>query len=165
MTPKTIFYIIIGILIVSFIIDKILDYLNANHFNDPVPNELNDVYDQEEYKKSQNYKKENFKFGTITSFISLIATVAFFFLDGFSYVDNWARTLTSLPEGEAGSNIVIALLFFGIIMIASDILSTPFSYYQTFVIEEKFGFNKTTIKTFIFDKIKGWLMMILVGGL
>jgi len=165
MTPKTIFYIIIGILILSFIIDKILDYLNAKQFNDPVPEELIDVYDQEEYKKSQLYKKENYKFGTITSFISLFATLIFFFLDGFSYVDNWARTITSLPDGEVGTNIIIALLFFGIIMIASDILSTPFSYYQTFVIEEKFGFNKTTIKTFIFDKIKGWLMMILIGGL
>src|SRR5690606_41858520 len=59
---------------------------------------------------------------------------------------------------------MIALIFFGIIMIGSDIITTPFSYYGTFVIEEKFGFNKTSKKTFFLDKLKGWLMMAIVGG-
>ena len=158
MTPKTVFYIIIGILIISFIIDKILDTLNARHYNDPIPKELSDVYDQEEYQKSQNYKKVNDRFSSITSLISLIATLAFFFLDGFAFIDQWARTFSD-------NNIIIALIFFGSIMFASDILSTPFSYYHTFVIEEKFGFNKTTIKTFFLDKIKGWAMSALLGGL
>ncbi len=165
MAPQTIFYIIIGILIVSFIIDKFIDSLNAKHYNDPIPEELIDVYDEDEYKKSQHYKQVNYKFGAFTSFISLLATLVFFFLDGFAYVDNWARSIPYLPTDEVSYNIVIALLFFGVIMLASDILSTPFSYYHTFVIEEKFGFNKTTIKTFILDKIKGLLMMIIIGGL
>src|SRR5690606_28559370 len=84
-------------------------------------------------------------------------TLAFLFFDGFELVDNIARNFSDNP-------IMIALIFFGIIMIGSDIITTPFSYYSTFVIEEKFGFNKTTLKTFVLDTIKGWLMMAIVGG-
>ena len=157
MTSQTLFYILITILIISFIIDKILDTLNTKHYNDPIPEELSDVYDPEEYQKSQNYKKVNDRFGSITALISLIATLTFFFLDGFAFVDQWARTFSD-------NSIIIALIFFGSIMFASDILSTPFSYYHTFVIEEKFGFNKTTVKTFIIDKVKGWAMSAVLGG-
>lgn len=157
MKPETIFLIIIAILVVSFIIDQALDYLNAKHFNDPLPADLQDVFDDEEYKKSQRYKKEGYKFGFLTSSISLIATLLFFFLDGFAYVDGLARSVSN-------NEIIVALIFFGIIMIASDIISTPFSYYSTFVIEEKYGFNKTTRKTFFLDKLKGWLMGAVLGG-
>ena len=157
MTSTTLFYIIIGILIINFIIDKILDSLNAKHFNDALPPELADVYDEAEYKRSQEYKATNQRFSNIISLFSLVVTLAFFFLDGFEFVDNIARSYSE-------NNIVIALLFFGIIMIASDIITIPFAYYKTFVIEERFGFNKTTKKTFVLDKIKGWLMMIIIGG-
>jgi STE24 endopeptidase len=157
MNPTSLFYIIIGILILNFIVDKILDHLNSKHYNDPVPLELKDVYDQEDYVKSQKYKLENYRFGILTSSISLGATLAFFFLDGFYWIDTIARSYSE-------DTILIALIFFGIIMFASDILGTPFSYYHTFVIEEKYGFNKTTRKTFILDKIKGWLMTAIVGG-
>ncbi len=155
--PTTLFYIIIAILIISFFIDKILDALNAKHFNDEIPKELEDVYDKDEYLKSQSYKKTKYRFGLIGSTFSLLLTLSFFFLDGFEWVDNYARSFSEHP-------IWVALIFFGIIMIGSDILSTPFSYYNTFVIEEKFGFNKTTRKTFLLDKIKGWLMTAILGG-
>ena len=157
MTSTTLFFIIIGIIILKFIFDKFLNHLNAQHFNDELPDEINDVYDIEEYKKSQTYKSTNYKFGILTSTFSLVITLLFFVFDGFEFVDNIARSYSDSP-------IVIALIFFGIIMIGSDFISTPFSYYKTFVIEEKFGFNKTTHKTFVFDKIKGWLMMAILGG-
>lgn len=158
MTANTLFYILIAILIISFIIDKILDALNAKHFNDTLPTEVKDVYDDAEYKKSQRYKATNYKFGLLTSTFSLVLTLGFFFFDGFAYVDQIARQLTT-------HSILITLIFFGIIMLGSDVITTPFSYYKTFVIEEQFGFNKTTRKTFILDKIKGWFMTIFVGGL
>jgi len=158
MTANTLFYILIAILIISFIIDKILDTLNAKHFNDTLPIEVKDVYDDAEYKKSQRYKATNYKFGLLTSTFSLVLTLGFFFFDGFAYVDQIARQLTT-------HSILITLIFFGIIMLGSDVITTPFSYYKTFVIEEQFGFNKTTRKTFILDKIKGWFMTIFVGGL
>ncbi len=157
MTATTLFYIIIAIIIVNFIIDKILDALNAKHFNDAIPNELKDVYDDAEYKKSQAYKLTNYKFGVWSSTFSVALTLAFICFGGFEYVDVLARRFSD-------NSIVIALVFFGIIMFGSDILSTPFSYYKTFVIEERFGFNKTTIKTFILDKVKGVLMMAVIGG-
>jgi len=157
MTATTLFYIIIAIIIVDFIVDKILDALNAKQYNDPIPEELDDVYNAEDYEKSQAYKKTNYKFGIITSTFSLVLTLAFLFFDGFEFIDNVARSYSENP-------IIIALIFFGIIMIGSDILTTPFAYYQTFVIEEKFGFNKTTKGTFLLDKIKGWGMMAVLGG-
>ncbi|WP_347925039.1 M48 family metallopeptidase [Pontimicrobium sp. SW4] len=157
MTSTTLFYIIIGIIVINFIIDKVLSTLNAKHFNDELPSELQDVYDEDEYKKSQAYKATNHKFSNIISTFSLVLTLIFFYLDGFEYVDTIARNYTS-------NSIMVALIFFGIIMLASDIITTPFAYYKTFVIEEQFGFNKTTKKTFILDKIKGWLMLAIIGG-
>ena len=157
MTSTTLFYIIIAIIIINFIVDKILDTLNAKHYNDAIPPELQDVYDEEEYKKSQAYKATNYKFGVWSSTFSIVVTLAFLMFGGFEYVDTLARSYSD-------NSIIIALIFFGIIMLGSDIISTPFAYYKTFVIEEQFGFNKTTKKTFILDKIKGLLMMVVLGG-
>lgn len=157
MTAQTLFYIIIGIIIVNFFKDKFLDAINSKHYNDPIPEELKDVYNTEDYKKSQAYKATNYKFGVWSSLFSIVLTLAFLFLDGFEYVDNIARDHSDKP-------IVIALIFFGIIMIASDIITTPFAYYKTFIIEEQFGFNKTTKKLFILDKLKGLVMMATLGG-
>lgn len=157
MTPTTLFFILIAIIIIEFVIDTTLDVLNAKHYGDKLPEPLQDVYDTEEYLKSQAYKKERFKFSMVSSVFSLVLLLAFFFLDGFAFVDELARQYTDHP-------ILIALIFFGIIMLGSDILTTPFSYYSTFIIEEKYGFNKTTLKTFVLDKIKGWFMLIIVGG-
>lgn len=157
MNSEILFYIIIGIIVINFIKDKVLDALNAKHFNDSIPTELSDVFDEEAYKKSQDYKTVNYKFGIWSSLFSLFLTLGFLFFDGFEYVDNIARSYSDNP-------IIIALLFFGIIMIASDIISTPFSYYKTFVIEERFGFNKSTKKLFVQDKIKGLFMIAILGG-
>lgn len=157
MNPNTVFYIIIAIILIDFIVDKILDAQNSRHFDDPVPESLQDVYNQEEYENSQRYKKINYRFGLVSSTFSLVVLLLFFLLDGFDLVDGMAREVSGNP-------VVVGLVFFGIIMLASDIISLPFSYYSTFVIEEKFGFNKTSRKTFFLDKIKGWGMTIVLGG-
>lgn len=157
MTPTLVFYIIIAFIILSFVIDQVLDWLNAKHFDDPIPQELADVYDTETYRKSQDYKKVNAKFSTLTSSFMLVITLLFFALDGFAFIDQIARSMSD-------NEIIVGLIFFGIIMLGSDILTTPFSYYKTFIIEERFGFNKSTPKLFLADKLKGWLMTIIVGG-
>ena len=141
----------------SFIADKVIDYLNAKHFDDPIPKELSDVFNKEEYYKSQAYKKENYRFSLITSSFSLLLTLAFFLFKGFAWIDSIAR-----DHGE--NEIIVALIFFGIIMIGSDILNTPLSYYHTFVIEEKYGFNKSSKRLFLVDKLKGWLLSAIIGG-
>ena len=157
MTPSLLFNIIMAIIIADFLFDKYVDHLNAKHFDDKVPKVLEDVYDKEDYFKSQAYKKENYKFSLITSGFMILLTLGFFLFQGFYWVDSIAR-------GFSDNEIVIALIFFGIIMLGSDIISTPFSYYQNFVIEEKYGFNKSTIKLFFMDKLKGWILTIILGG-
>src|SRR5690606_24388466 len=116
-----------------------------------------DVFDKNEYLKSREYKKTNYRFGWISALFSTVLTLLFLILGGFEWIDTIARSITGEP-------IPMALIFFGIILIGNDIIATPFSYYQTFVIEEKFGFNKSTKKLFWSDKIKGWCMMMVLGG-
>jgi len=157
MEPSTLFNILITILLIKFVIDSVLNHLNAKHFNDTLPNDVSDVYEINEYLKSQTYKRTNHNFSKITSLFSLITTLLFFFFNGFFIVDQIAR-------GFSNNIIIITLIFFGIIIVGSDIISIPFSLYKTFVIEEKFGFNKTTKKIFFLDKIKGLLMTIILGG-
>ncbi len=157
MNPQTFFYLIIGILIFNFLFDTFLDYLNFKNRTQKLPDEVADVYNQDEYNKSIAYQKANFKFGLITSTLSMIAILFFFFLDGFALTDTFVRSFTN-------NEILISLLFFGLIFLANDLLTLPFQYYHTFVIEEKFGFNKTTLKTFVLDKLKGWLLFLVLGG-
>lgn len=158
MQAETLFYILIAILVINFLFNQFLDYINAKRFSDPVPVELKDVYDEEDYLKSQAYKKERYRFGVISSFFMLVVTLLFFFFDGFAFVDKLAR-------GYSDNEIVIALVFFGIIMLGSSILSMPFSYYSTFVIEEKYGFNKSTKTIFFMDQLKSLTVGAAIGAL
>ncbi|MEP2280770.1 M48 family metallopeptidase [Maribacter sp.] len=152
-----VFYCILFILIAEFILATVMNYLNAKRFKDPIPEDLIDVYNSDEYEKSQAYKLTNYKFSVFTSIFSLLLILSFLLFGGFAYVD-------SIAQNQSDNIILQALIFFGIIMIGSDIINIPFSYYQTFVIEEKFGFNKTTLSTFFLDKLKQWAMTIIVGG-
>ncbi|MBN2521478.1 MAG: M48 family metallopeptidase, partial [Bacteroidales bacterium] len=152
-----VFYIIIGILLFGYLLDQFLVYLNSTMWSNKLPKELEGIYDAEKYMQSQNYEKVNNKFSLISSSFNLILMFLMLFLGGFAFVDNIARNLVD-------QYIIIALVFFGILMFASDLINTPFSIYDTFVIEEKFGFNKTTTKTFILDKLKSWMLAIIIGG-
>lgn len=149
--------IILGILISGFILERWLDRLNLSHTTGTLPDELKDVYEDDRYRKSQEYKRLNTKFGFLTSTFSLVVILLMLFLDGFAYVNDLAYELTR-------HYIFTVLVFFGILMLASDILNTPFTLYDTFVIEEKFGFNKTTPLTFVTDKLKGWVLGAIIGG-
>lgn len=157
MEKTTLFYAIIIILIVQYLVQQLLEYLNATRFKSTVPNELSDVFDEEEYHKSQQYKKTNYRFGLFSSGFSLLLTLCFLFFGGFEWIDTITRSITE-------NTIPMALVFFGIIIFGSSILSTPFAYYQTFVIEEKYGFNKTTKRLFFLDKIKGGILAAVLGG-
>lgn len=151
------FLLIISIIIFNFILERWLDFVNTKQWSDKLPEELKDVYDADQYKKSQLYKHVNDKFSLLTSTFSFLVVVCMLFFHVFGFIDTWARTITDNP-------ILIAILFFGIFMLASDIVNTPFAIYDTFVIEERFGFNKTSVKTFILDKIKGWILVSIIGG-
>jgi STE24 endopeptidase len=154
---EILFWVIIGIIVLDFLFEKYLDYLNTKTMSDVLPDEVKGIYDEEKYKKQQAYQRENNRFGLFSSSFSFALTLAMFLFLGFAFVD-------SLAWGVTANAILAALFFFGLIMFASDILSIPFSIYDTFVIEEKYGFNKTTPKTFVFDTLKGWLIGALIGG-
>ncbi len=154
---NTAFFIIISIIILSYLFSTYLDILNSKCRNKNVPKELEGIFDVEKYKKSQEYGKVNTNFGFLSSTFTLILTLAMFFFFGFNYINEIALSLSE-------NRILSALIFFGILMFASDIIGIPFSIYSIFVIEEKFGFNKTSVKTFILDKLKGWILGALIGG-
>ena len=156
-SPQILFNILIAIIILNFFKDSILDYLNSKYFDNKIPEIISDIYDKEKYLKSQEYKKTQYKFNRISSTYSLLILLLFFYFDGFLILDNYCRSLFD-------SELIISLSFFGIIYFGNDLLSIPFSIYHTFIIEEKFGFNKTTKKTYIIDKLKSWLLTILFGG-
>ncbi|MAU26733.1 MAG: peptidase M48 [Muricauda sp.] len=157
MDKSLLFYAIIIILVVQFVIELILDYLNAQKFDEPIPQELQDVFDQEEYKKAQQYKKTNYRFGLISDTFAFAVTLLFLVFGGFEWIDQLVRQYSQ-------ETIPLALLFFGFIFLANSLISIPFSYYKTFTIEERFGFNKTTKKLFFADLLKGWLLAALIGG-
>lgn len=145
------------ILVGSFLLERWLDHINLRHSVPELPEELSGIFDNKEYKKSQLYKQENTIFSFYSSSFSL-AIMLFAVLSGiFGMLD---RFLSDSIE----SYYIVVLLFFGILSFISDFLSIPFELWDTFKIEEKYGFNKTTVRTFVFDKLKGWLVSIIIGG-
>ena len=151
------FYIIVGLLVADFIFERVLEFLNSTRWSDQLPDEVKDIYDQEKYSTQQAYEKVNFRFSMLSSSFSFVVMLFMFLFLGFAWINEIALSVSSNP-------IWVALIFFGILMLASDLINTPFSVYETFVIEERFGFNKTTPKTFILDKLKGWMIGVIVGG-
>ncbi len=154
---EILFWLIIGILIIDFLFEKYLDYLNTTTMSETLPDEVKGIYDEGKYKKQQAYQRENHRFGIISGSVSFAITLCMFLFYGFAFVDK-------LAWGITGNAILAALVFLGIIMFASDLIGIPFSVYDTFKIEEKYGFNKTTPKTFVADTIKGWLVGAIIGG-
>lgn len=151
------YYIIIAIVVIDYALERFLDYLNTTRWSSKLPQILKGIYNENDYQKSQLYKKANHQFGMLTSSFSFLLIMLMLVFNGFALVDGWVSGITD-------NQIIQSLLFFAVIGLAADILNTPFSLYGTFVIEEKFGFNKTTWQTYILDKLKGWLVSALLGG-
>lgn len=151
------FWLIVFLLVASFLTEAFLEYLNSLRRSESLPDELRSIYDEEKYRKSIHYEKAGQRFSLVRASFSMLLVLAMLFLGGFAWVDQVAREISS-------ENIVITLLFFGIIMLAADILHLPFDWYGTFVIEEKFGFNRSTPAIFLTDKMKSWFLGILIGG-
>ena len=149
--------IILSALIGEFLLRTLVRVLNLKALDPGLPNEFQGYYDEEKYARSQEYTRVNTRFAFFTTSFDLIVILVFILFGGFNFVDQIIRGfgLSTLPSG---------LAFFGILFFASDLISTPFSFYQNFVIEEDFGFNKMTLKTFILDKLKGYLLTLVLGG-
>ena len=157
MSPQTVFFIILVILTADFVSERILSALNVKSSKKPIPDLLSGIYDQDKYQKQQSYFRANTRFGLLTSTVSFLVIFLMIVFGGFGWLDGIVQRWTANP-------ILVSLIFFGILFLANDIISTPFEIYDIFVIEERFGFNKTTPKTFILDKLKGYALTAVLGG-
>jgi STE24 endopeptidase len=153
---NTIFFIILIIPVIGFISERYLDHLNSLMWSDTLPEKLKGICDENEYKRTQLYNKDNNRLSLWSSSFNLAVILLMLIGGGFALADNLSRSISS-------NSIIISLVFFGIIGFLSDIINVPFGYYDTFVIEKKYGFNTMTIKTFITDHFKSWFIALLVG--
>ena len=167
MTAQLWFFIIISLVIFNYLFSNLLDYMNHRNWKDEIPNELKDFYDKEKYKKAKNYALSKNKISLFSSSLSFLLVISLIFFNGYGIIDqfvsfNLSKSFESL---QISSNFIQSGVFFLILFILNSIISIPFSYYNTFVIEEKFGFNKTTKLTFFIDIIKSTLLSFFIGGI
>ena len=152
------YYIIVIAIIIEYLFSSISSILDIKNITPIIPSDFKKAYDQEKYILSQDYLKARTRFGLFSSTFSLILIMIVIHSDIFGLLDQFVR-------GQSDSYILQGLLFIGIIYFFQDIVSLPFSIYHTFVIEERFGFNKTTLNLFIIDKIKGYAIFIVLGSI
>lgn len=158
MTSETWLYLIIGLVVFNYLFSTVLDFINAKNWRTEIPPIMKDYYNKENYVKAKNYSKEKGRVSLISSTISSSITILFLASGGYGWLNNAISNYYEIPFLKSG-------FFFLTLFILSDVISIPFSCFNTFVIEEKYGFNKMTVKTFVMDKIKGYFLTIIVGGL
>ena len=148
MDSQSVLFIFVGLTIFNFLFTTVLEYLNDKNWKESIPNDLEGFYDSDKYQKAKNYKIERGKISLLNSSISFVITLLMLFFFGFGLISEYAVSFSD-------SSIIQSCIFFMIFHLLTTFLGMPFSYYSTFFIEEKYGFNKTTLKIFIVDKIKG----------
>lgn len=156
MSAENWFLIIIGLVIFNFIFSNILDYLNHRNWKDEIPKELDKFYNKKKYKKAKEYSISKNKISFISGSLSFTLTASLLIFNGYGFLNDIVIKIDS--------NFIASGLFFLILYILNTLISLPFSYYNTFVIEEKFGFNKTTKKTFFIDSLKSSFLTFIIGG-
>lgn len=158
MKTEIVFVVIIIFLCVEFVVERILEWLNMRTMSPILPINLQGIYDEKEYGRFQSYKRANNRFELVSSSISFVIMLIFLWLGGFGW---WNAIVVSWT----GNTIAQTLLFMLGLSLASGLISLPFDWYATFRIEEQFGFNKTTLKTYWLDLLKGMIMSGIIGGL
>ena len=149
---------VLAFLVLNFALDLIGDLLNLSRLTPVLPGEFKGSYDPERYARSQHYLRENTSFGIVQSAVMFILTLGFLLLGGFNAADVFSRSLGLGP-------IPTGLVYCGVLFVIVFFLGIPWSAWHTFRIEEKYGFNRMTGKTFALDKVKGFLLTLVIGGL
>lgn len=149
--------LIVALVILNYLVETLIKILNYRESKKPLHPTLANLYSESEYRRSLEYSQANFSLSVINGTYSIIIMVAALGFGLFGAIDQYVRE-------RIESEILIALAFFAIVGLASDLLDLPFDIYGTFVVEAKFGFNKTTPATFILDKLKGYALAALIGG-
>ena len=148
---------ILAALLGNFLITTWADMLNLKALRPELPSDFAEVYSSEEYAKSQRYTRAKTRFGLLTSIVDLAILLTFWLLGGFNWLDLLVRNLGLGPVARG-------LIYLGVLFLAKTLLSIPFSLYTTFVLEERYGFNRTTPRTFVLDLVKGTLLAVILGG-
>jgi len=148
---------VLAMLIGHLALEWIVSRLNLSRLDPQLPDEFFGFYDQEKYARSQRYARERTRFSLFQSSITTMVTLLFILLGGFNLADRLARSLASEP-------VLTGLVFTSALSVLSGILSLPFSVYHTFVIEARYGFNRTTVRTFVLDLLKGLLLAVFIGA-
>jgi STE24 endopeptidase len=156
MDSQLILTIIVIISAAGFLFDNLLEYLNLRHMRPDVPPSVADFYDAEKYRKSLAYHRETTRFSFLTGSLSFAAGITLLLTGGYGWLDALLREITQ-------NSLFLPLLFFAVLALAADMLSLPFQMYSVFVIEAKYGFNRTTLRTFLTDKLKGYLLALVIG--
>ncbi len=142
---------------INFLLDNGLSLLDYRYPQKPLADFLAKIYDQEKYAKSQAYEQEKMRLNLLVSVVQFLVLLNFFILGGFGYLDQWVRAIS---DHYLSRN----LLYFGVLLLGSSLLSLPVSYYHTFHLEAKYGFNKTTFRTFVLDQLKSGFLIAVIGG-
>ena len=150
-------YLFISIVSLGYIFGLILDRLNTNHWCNGLPERLKSIITNDEYEKSINYYKQHESLSQWQEGLSFVVILLVLIYGGFGKLDGELRNITD-------HFILLPLLFFGVIGLLSGLISTPFDLYSTFVIEQRFGFNKTTLRTYFMDKLKSIVLSVIIGG-
>lgn len=153
-----IFWLVVALMLAEFALERLLSFLNLRHSTQPIPAILSGIYDEEKYDRQQSYFRTNVRLGMVSSVFSFLLMFGLFVFKGFAWLDALARMCTS-------NELLVSLLFFLFFGILSAVVSLPFQIYDTFVVEERFGFNKVTPRLFVFDRLKDWMLSILISGL
>lgn len=154
---KLIFLLIVLFVIGEYLFSTILQILNIRYKGKTTPEEIRKIYEEERYRKSMAYEREKTRLGILSKSVSTLLILILLFSGGFGALDGYLRNITEDP-------LWLPLLYFAVLYAANSLISFPFSLYETFVIEEKYGFNKSTLKLFLIDKLKGLLLALLIGG-
>ena len=157
MNSETLLWVMAFILTTDFFFERLIQFFNFRNHHKPIPEELEGIYDAEEYSRSNTYHQELYKLENLSVCLSFVITVT-------ALLFGWFGRLDFLISSELDHPYLISLTFFGILFLMSDLLNLPFSWYRTFVIEERFGFNRTNQTTFWLDKLKGYLLGLPIGG-
>jgi STE24 endopeptidase len=157
MNQQGLFYLITGIVIAGFLVELVLEWLNYRSMKTELLPEDSEIYDPEKYHTSVSYQREHARVALMASAVQFATIMAMLLSDSFGRLDSVLRNVTGHP-------VYLALLYFGILAFLAECISLPFQIYGTFVIEKKYGFNRTNPLTFITDKLKGYVLGVLVGG-
>ena len=167
MTTQLWFFIIISLVVFKYLFSNILDYVNHKNWKDEIPHELKDYYNLEKYKKAKHYALTKNRIGLLSSSISFLFIISLLAFNGYGVIDRFVNSniFVSFLPTDNNLSFIQSGVFFSILFILNSIISIPFSYYNTFIIEEKFGFNNTTKSTFFIDLIKSTLLSFFIGGI